>query len=168
MRDDPHPLSAYLAASQESLASFAARADVDVDRLEGVLAGRVPDLALARRLAAASGGAVTIPTLGLDVVDAAPRVAPLNAALLSAVIEVVAPDRFAPDSDASAHAAEAAANIFVALAGITDRSRADRLAEALRPALQESGARSDDPPSPGAAARRAARLYFAAEARLTA
>lgn len=168
MRDAPHPLAAYLDAARESRSSFAARSKVDIACVERVIAGWTPDLALARRLAAASGGAVTIGDLGLTIVDVVSRAEPLNARLLSAVIEVVVPDLFAPDSHEAALTAETAADAFVALAGLNDRNRADRLAEALRPALQENGGARFDLQSAQAAASRAARLYFAAEARLTA
>lgn len=166
-----HPLTLHLAASGEGARAFAHRAGVAPSVLGAVLAGHVtPDLSLARRLAAASGGAVKIGDLLVDapVADTLLARAPtLNAPLLTAVIEVVAPDVFPPQSPEAYRAAEAATDIYAALGPVTALSRADRLAAALRPALKQSfaGRAGRDVTH---AARRAARLYFAAEARLSA
>lgn len=176
MTIEAHPLTLYLASAGESASSFAARAGIAPDLLGAILAGNMtPDLALARRLSAAAGGGVTVSEMlpnDAPVVDAfarkSPAGQPLNAPLLSAVIEVVAPEAFAPQSSEAYRAAEVAADIYAALCAITSISRADRLAEALRPALRESFAKRADRRDPDGAAERAARLYFAAEARLSA
>lgn len=171
--DAVHPLQAYLVASGEGVASFAARVGATPGLIADVIAGAAsPDLGAARRIAAACGGAVDlldlIPARQGDVIDRAFGGGRIDNALLAAVIEVVAPAIFPPHSRAAAFAAAAASDIYHALAGVSALSRTDRLAEALRPALQDSFAASPDCGEPDAAARLAARLYLTAESRLSA
>lgn len=171
--DAVHPLQAYLAASGEGIASFAARVGATPRLISDMIAGAAsPDLGAARRIAAASGGAVDlfdlIPGRQGQVVEGAFSGGRINDQLLAAVIEVVAPAIFPPHSKAAAFVAAAASNIYDALAGVSALSRTDRLAEALRPALQDSFAASPDCGEPDAAARLAARLYLTAESRLSA
>lgn len=168
-----HALADYLAATRESIASFAARAGTDPAVIYGVVEGRgSTDLGAARRIAAASGGAVH----PAELMSAQPSVVfgktfgaarAIDSRLLAAVIEVVAPQVFTQDCPEAAFAAAAAADIFEALADVSALSRTDRLAEALRPALRENFARSPDRGDPDHAASQAARLYLAAQSRLS-
>lgn len=169
-----HALADYLAVTLESVESFAARAGTDPAVIAGLLEGRaLADLASARRIEAASGGAAE----PAELMSAQPCVVfgrtfgetrAINARLLAAVIEMVAPQVFRPECPEAAFVAAAASNIYDALAGVSALSRTDRLAEALRPALQDSFAASPDCGEPDAAARLAARLYLTAESHLSA
>lgn len=171
-----HLLADHLAASGEDAGAFAVRAGIERSLLDSILSGGVaPDLMTARRISAASGGAIGVRQL-IAAADSVILVGGYGGAiddrLLAAVIEVVAPETFPPDCTLAAFVATVAADTFAALTTVSGLSRQDRLAEALRPGLRENFARiagrQDDPSRPDAAAREAARLYFAAEARLAA
>ncbi len=169
----PHPLADYLATSGESRSAFAARAGTTTQMIAGVIAGAcATDLASARRMVAASGGAVGLVDVlapgAREIVEGCFGGPRINAALLAAVLEVVSPNVFSRDSGDAAFAADVVADIYDAIGAVTALSRPDRLAEALRPALQENFSRRADLGDPDETARQAARLYFAAESRLLA
>jgi hypothetical protein len=168
-----HDLADYLALTRESIESFAARAGTHPAVVRGVLEGRgSPDLVVARRIAAASGGAIdpakvmsAKPSVIFGTSFGAPQA--IDDRLLAAVIEVIAPQVFSPECREAAFAAAAAADIFEALSDVSALSQTDRLAEALRPALRESFARSPGCGDPDRAAFQSARLYLAAQSRLS-
>lgn len=168
-----HPLADYLAVSGESRSAFAARAGTTAQTIAGVIAGAcTADLAAARRMVAASGGAIGLVDLlapgGCGIIEGRFEGPRINTALLTAVLEVVSPSVFSRDSGNAAFVADVAADIYDAIGAVSALSRADRLVEALRPALRENFARCSDPGDPDGAARQAARLYLAAESRLSA
>lgn len=169
-----HPLADYLAASGESQSAFAARAGAGPDIVASVLdQSGAADLGTARRILAASSGAIELADLvgpaATVVLDGRFGTGPrINDSLLAAVLEVIAPKSYRLDSEDAAFAAGVAADIYDALSAVSALTRTDRLAEALRPALRESFAKTADRGDPDAAARQAARLYLAAEARLSA
>lgn len=170
MTMNEHPVGVYLAAAGETADAFARRAQVSPRFLADMLSRRVtPDLSAARRIVAATGGGVTIEDLlsadGARVDDLAPRARRLNESLLSAAIEVVAPECFGQNSPEAAAISAFASDAYAALAGFTAR-RIDRLVEALVPPLEERFRGLLLRRDPAAAARHMARLYFAAEARL--
>ncbi|MEQ8176969.1 MAG: hypothetical protein RIC52_06745 [Amphiplicatus sp.] len=147
----PHPLEDYLAASGDSPAAFARRIGASAPALARIIHGdRAPDLDLARRIVDATDGAVALSDLcGGDVADFVaflPTEKPIETALLAPVLKA-ALERLSgqeiPDALAMS-AAEAAADTHAALARVTTRRGPDRLAQALRPVLeeilQESGA----------------------------
>ncbi|MEQ8936158.1 MAG: hypothetical protein RIE56_10250 [Amphiplicatus sp.] len=139
-----HPLEDYLAASGDSPPAFARRIGASASALARIIHGdRAPDLELARRIVDATDGAVALSDLcGGDVADFVaflPTEKPIETALLAPVLKA-ALERLSghtvPDAVAMS-AAEAAADTHAALARVTTRRGPDRLAQALRPVLEE-------------------------------
>ncbi len=169
-----HPLEDYLAASGDAPSAFARRIGASAPALARILHGeKTSDLMLARRIVDATDGTVSLSDLCggeiADLVALAPGEKLIETALLAPVLKA-ALERLSgqPIPDALARSgAEAAADTHAALARVTTRRGPDRLAQALRPVLEEilreSGA---SPPSEGArieeAAQAAGALYFRA------
>ncbi|MGE0409170.1 MAG: helix-turn-helix domain-containing protein [Amphiplicatus sp.] len=140
-----HPLKDYIVSSGDSIAGFARRIGVSRQSVFRIIAGRqTPKPALARRIVEATGGAVSFETFyGARVADLSARRGEegLNPDLLALVLRyvlgrvVATPAPLAPAMiDA---AAEAVVNTHAALSKITTRRGPDRLAQALRPVLEE-------------------------------
>lgn len=164
-----HPIAEYLEASGDTLEAFAGRAGMEIVRLKSILSGaETPDLLAARRILAAAGGGVTIEAIyeasDIAVFDAARACAPdaldpeRLASALSEALGLLDPRLADVSGGAIARAAaDAVANTYDALAGVTSRRGGDRLAQALRGVLEEI-LRDFGAPPPVAALEAAARL----------
>lgn len=143
-----HPLAVFLAETGDDAEAFARRVGAPVETLRAILDdGATPALALARRMAEATGGAVPIEAffsasavLAFDapVTEDAPLdLDALGRAIESALLEIASEAdglRAAPMLRA---AAEAVAATDAALARITTKRGARRLAQALSSVLAE-------------------------------
>ena len=176
-----HPLKQYLREVEEGFQDFAARVGVSRQTLYRIVSRvQAPRPMLARRIVEATGGAVTLDMLysggapegaagGAEVVN-------LNAAAdepqldqdrlrlaLAVVINHLRAEENAPASpEMLAVAAEAAVNTYAALSRLTTRQGPARLAQALRPVLEEILKETGGVPAPSAldrGAELAAELY---------
>lgn len=147
-----HPLKDYLDNVEDTVPAFARRIGVAPALLQRIIAGEEwPQPALARRIVDAVGGAVPFEALyelhGVVVADFAARRDQhddLDKDLLAAVMYAAIQSMFGPDEAAAISrrpieiAAEAASNTYAALARVTTRQAlTDRVAQALRPVLEE-------------------------------
>lgn len=142
-----HPLKDYIVASGDSVAGFARRVGASRQTISRIIAGRQsPKPELARRIAEATGGAVPLEALfGPRVTDLAERRAAedaldvdLLAPILRFVLRTIAGPSAPRPSEATIDvAADAVAGTHAALARVTTRRGPDRLAQALRPVLEE-------------------------------
>lgn len=147
-----HPLKDYLDNVEDTIPAFARRIGVAPALLQRIIAGEEwPQPALARRIVDAVGGAVPFEALyelhGVVVADFAARRDQdddLDEDLLAAVMYAAIQSMFGPDEAAAISrrpieiAAEAASNTYAALARVTTRQAlTDRVAQALRPVLEE-------------------------------
>ena len=176
-----HPLMAYLKASNEALPAFADRIGANAKEVSEIVRGVVaPGITLARKIAAATGDAVTVEQLYSQseqacanniVIDAFCRtpfetldVERLEATLLQVAIKKNGVEIRDPEKAAIALAAEAVVHTFEALAGITTRRGPDRLQQALLPVLEETlkdySGRAPDQNRLREAAAEIARLYY--------
>ncbi len=173
-----HPLKRYLHDVEERVQDFADRVGVSRQTLYRIIAGvQAPKPLLARRIVEATGGAVSLGMLygeiqggGADIVamPPGPEDALLEAARLrlamAVVINHLRPEEAAPAAPATLDiAAEATVNTYAALSRLTTRQGPSRLAQALRPVLEEILKESGGLPSPSAldrGAELAAELYF--------
>ncbi|WP_375202279.1 helix-turn-helix domain-containing protein [Hyphococcus sp.] len=172
-----HPLKQYLREVEEGFQDFAARVGVSRQTLYRIVSGvQAPRPMLARRIVEATGGAVTLAMLYGDA-SASAEVVSLNAAgdetlldeerlrlALAVVINHLRAEEDAPvSSDMMAVAAEATVNTYAALSRLTTCQGPARLAQALRPVLEEILKESGGVPAPSAldrGAELAAELYF--------
>ncbi len=177
-----HPLKRYLAEVDERLQDFAERVGASRQTLYRIISGiQAPRPMLARRIVEASGGAVTLSMLyGGDTPGSAEILAMTNRAeeplldadrlrlAIAVVINHLRSEDFAPVSmEMTGIAAEAAVNTYAALARLTTRRGPARLAQALRPVLEEILKETGGVPAPAAldrGAELAAELYFQARA----
>ena len=169
-----HPLTAYLEASGESLPAFAARIGVSEEKLAGFISGsETLNLKIARRIAAATGGAVSLEDMCSDsgVVEIHGRrtTGSVDVERLASVLMQTAAARSdteirEPERKTIALAAEAIAHTYDALAGITTRHGPDRLQQALLPVLEETlkdySGRAPNQTRLQEAAAEIARLYY--------
>ncbi len=172
-----HPLKQYLREVEEGFQDFSARVGVSRQTLYRIVSGvQAPRPMLARRIVEATGGAVTLAMLygdasaGADVVslNAGGDETPLDQErlrlALAVVINHLRAEEDAPvSSDMMAVAAEAAVNTYAALSRLTTCQGPARLAQALRPVLEEILKESGGVPAPAAldrGAELAAELYF--------
>lgn len=172
-----HPLKEFLDAVDDAAPDFARRIGVAPALLQRIITGQerpTPDIA--RRIAAATEGAVSF-----EALYAAPETAVVDfdarrpaddtldkALLVEAIMAVLGVRAASPSRRAWGReieiAAEAAANTYATLARVTTRrDRMDRVAQALRPVLEEilkdSAASSVPLPRLDQAARRIAGRY---------
>lgn len=169
-----HPIAVYIRDTADTSADFARRVGVTPDLIEEIIADEtVPEPGLARRMAAATGGAVSFEQLMngrtsvvADFQSRATRETGLDLTRLSGAIgEAVrkaAGPVYVPRSDFDI-AAEAVAHTYAALAPVTTLSGSGRLVQALRPILQEilkdRGVPPKDPAALDEAAHWAIRRY---------
>lgn len=171
-----HPLKQYLYDVEERVQDFAERVGASRQTLYRIIAGiQAPKPILARRIVEATGGAVNLSMLygndgGGEVIalrgDAGDDL--LDPARLKLAFAVVVnhlrPEQAPPlPPDILDVAAEAAVNTYEALARLTTRLGPARLAQALRPALEEILKETGERPSASAldrGAELAAELYF--------
>jgi transcriptional regulator with XRE-family HTH domain len=172
-----HPLKVYIESSADTVAGFARRIGVARQTISRIIAGQqTPKPELARRIAEATGGAVPFEIFyGVQVADLAERRVfeeeldvDLLAPILRFVLRTIAdPSAPAPRGDTIDVAAEAVANTHAALARVTTRRGPDRLAQALRPVLEEIRKESPELLLPlerlDEAAASAGALYFQAK-----
>ncbi|GJL91900.1 helix-turn-helix domain-containing protein [Hyphococcus sp.] len=177
-----HPLKHYLTDVQERVQDFAERVGASRQTLYRIFSGvQAPKPMLARRIVEATGGAVTLDMLyggeapssaeiiGFHAHEDEPL---LDSERLRLAIAVVINHLRAEDSapvgnEMLAVAAEAAVNTYAALARLTTRQGPARLAQALRPVLEEILKETGGAPAPSAlerGAELAAELYFQARA----
>jgi len=179
-----HPLVDYIAASGDTMTDFAARLGASLGAIEAILNGEAPDIALARRIVAACGGAVELADFypgRSEIADFAWRQSDedLDAELMAGVLQyavealVSAPEGTGPVPERRASsenplariASEATIATYAALPP-SDGNRRRRLAQALRPALEgileERGAEPPTLEALDGAAWVAARLYLEA------
>lgn len=174
-----HPLKQYLCDVEEGVQEFADRVGVSRQTLYRIITGiQAPKPMLARRIVEATGGAVTLAMLygggpqSAEVIALAARAEEplLDHERLKLAFAVVINHLRPPDSQPSPPetldiAAEAAVNTYAALAKLTTRRGPARLAQALRPVLEEILKESGAAPGPAAlerGAELAAELYFQA------
>lgn len=172
-----HPLKQYLREVEERFQDFAARVGVSRQTLYRIVSGvQAPRPILARRIVEATGGAVTLAMLyaeapgGAEVVSlGSPVEEPLldqerlRLALAVVVNHLRAEENAPAAAETLAIAAEAAVNTYAALSRLTTRHGPARLAQALRPVLEEILKESGGAPAPSAldrGAELAAALYF--------
>ncbi|MAW82071.1 MAG: hypothetical protein CMI63_17680 [Parvularcula sp.] len=173
-----HPLKQYLRDVEEGFQDFAARVGVSRQTLYRIVSGaQAPKPMLARRIVEATGGAVTLDMLyggaacgGAEVVgftarQEEPLLDPERLRLAVAVVinHLRAEEDAAPGAAMLAIAAEAAVHTYAALSPLTTRQGPARLAQALRPVLEEILKESGGVPAPSAldrGAELAAELYF--------
>ena len=172
-----HPLKRYLHDVEERIQDFAERVGASRQTLYRIIAGvQAPKPLLARRIVEATGGAVSLAMLyggvegGAEIIamPAAAEEAMLDASRLrlamAVVINHLRPQEAAPASPETLDiAAEAAVNTYAALSRLTTRQGPARLAQALRPVLEEILKESGSLPSASALDRGAdlaAELYF--------
>jgi len=172
-REELHPLAQYLYECGRSAEQFAAEIGASAAQIEDAIAGRALPLALARRVVAASNGAVSLADLaGPSVVEARGiggvasediDAATLERALAPHLAALLGGARRAGDRALARLGAEAAVNTYLALE-VTGRRPEDRLVLALRPVLQEiledCGAPPRSPEAIADAATAAATTYF--------
>lgn len=176
-----HPLKQYLRDVEEGVQEFADRVGVSRQTLYRIVSGvQAPKPMLARRIVEATGGAVTLAMLygggptSAEIVSISARAEEpmldherLKIAF-AVVINHLRPADGAPLAPAALDiAAEAAVNTYAALAKLTTRQGAARLAQALRPVLEEILKESGTVPGPAALERGAdlaAQLYIQARA----
>ena len=146
-----HPLKAYLNALNESVADFSDRIGVSRQTLYRIMSGKqTPKPALARRIVEATGGDVDLHSLYTDSANSAAimafRASDESSSLdprrlrtaLAIVFNHVMADQESTIPDATLFIAEeAVSNTYAALQSITSRHGADRLAQALRPVIEE-------------------------------
>ncbi|MEX0645503.1 MAG: helix-turn-helix transcriptional regulator [Parvularculaceae bacterium] len=142
-----HPLKDYIVATADTVAGFARRVGTSRQTISRIIAGlQSPKPDLARRIAEATGGAVPLEAFfGPRVEDLAGRRSAddaldvdLLAIILRFVLRTVADPSAPPPADETIDvAAEAVASTHAALARVTTRRGPDRLAQALRPVLEE-------------------------------
>jgi DNA-binding XRE family transcriptional regulator len=177
-----HPLKHYLTDVEERVQDFAERVGASRQTLYRIFSGvQAPKPMLARRIVEATGGAVTLDMLyGGEAPGSAEIIgfhacedeALLDSERLRLAIAVVINHLRAEDSAPVGHemlavAAEAAVNTYAALARLTTRQGPARLAQALRPVLEEILKETGGVPAPSAlerGAELAAELYFQARA----
>ncbi len=173
-----HPLKHYLTDVQEPVRDFAERVGASRQTLYRIFSGvQAPKPMLARRIVEATGGAVTLDMLyGGSAPDSAEIIgfqAPDEEALLecdrlrlalAVVINHLRAEAAAPvGEEMLAVAAEAVVNTYAALAQLTTRRGSARLAQALRPVLEEILKETGGSPGPAAierGAELAAELYL--------
>jgi hypothetical protein len=178
MANAPHPLAQFISESGDDPAEFAARMGADIGEIASLLAGaRTTNLALARRIVAACGGAVELAALlpeAGDVVDlGAAADDDLDPELMAAVIDHVVGgweswDNRQDAQPLAALAAEAAIATYAALGAVSSGGRPRRLALALAPVVQRIREEQGATPAPDEIDRSAAfaaRLYFEAAGR---
>ncbi|MEZ5892481.1 MAG: helix-turn-helix transcriptional regulator [Parvularculaceae bacterium] len=145
-----HPLKQYLVDVDERLQDFAERVGASRQTLYRIISGgQAPKPMLARRIVEATGGAITLSMLygggrdAAEIVGFAPRAE--DAALdrdrlrlaFAVVVNHLRPDAPPPSPEMFDIAADAAASTYAALSRVTTRRGRDRLAQALRPVLEE-------------------------------
>ncbi len=175
-----HPLKRYLADVDERVQDFAERVGASRQTLYRLITGiQAPKPMLARRIVEATGGAVTLAMLyggdapgSAEILGFHPRAEePLLDGdrlrlAIAVVINHLRAEHSAPVSaEMLAIAADAAVNTYAALARLTTRQGPARLAQALRPVLEEILKESGGVPAPAAldrGAELAAELYFQA------
>lgn len=172
-----HPLKRYLHDVEERVQDFAERVGASRQTLYRIIAGaQAPKPLLARRIVEATGGAVSLAMLYGEVPGAAEIIAMPTAAeagaldagrlrlAMAVVINHLRPHQAAPVSPETLDiAAEAAANTYAALSPLTTRQGPSRLAQALRPVIEEILKESGGVPALSAldrGAELAAELYF--------
>jgi len=171
----PHPLEDYLAASGDSPTGFARRVGAAPAAIARIIhGGAAGDLALARRIVDATDGAVALQDLCggavADFVARLPAEKDIEPALLAPVLKAALARLIGEGADdgLAMLAAEAAADTYAALARITSRRGPDRLAQVLRPVLEEilrkTPALPFDEIRTEEAARAASAIYFRATA----
>ncbi|MEO1135514.1 MAG: helix-turn-helix transcriptional regulator [Pseudomonadota bacterium] len=172
-----HPLKQYLQEVGESVQDFANRVGASRQTLYRIISGvQAPKPMLARRIAEATGGSVTLGMLYGDTPGGGAVIAlpsrrddiELDCDRLKLAIAVVV-NHLRPHEASLAGpqtltvAAEAAASTYVALSRLTTRRGPARLAQALRPVLEEIVKESGSLPATAALERGAdlaAELYF--------
>ncbi|WP_428410488.1 helix-turn-helix transcriptional regulator [Hyphococcus sp.] len=173
-----HPLKQYLREVEEGFQDFAARVGVSRQTLYRIVSGgQAPRPLTARRIVEATGGAVTLDMLYGGKARGGAEVVKLNARAdeplldperlrlaLAVVINHLRAEESAPlDAGMLAVGAEAAVHTYAALSPLTTRQGPARLAQALRPVLEEILKESGGVPAPSAldrGAELAAELYF--------
>ena len=173
-----HPLKRYLREVEEGFQEFATRVGVSRQTLYRIVSGvQAPRPMLARRIVEATGGAVTLAMLYGGEAPKGAEVVNFNMSAeeplldqgrlrlaLAVVINHLRAEENAPFKlDALSIAAEAAVNTYAALSRLTTRQGPARLAQALRPVLEEILKESGGVPAPSAldrGAELAAELYF--------
>ncbi len=173
-----HPLKRYLT----DVACWTSQNGVGASRqsLYRIFSGvRAPKPMLARRIVGATGGAVTLDMLygdkaraSAEIIGFRPREEELlldgerlNLAIAVVINHLRAEDCAPVGNDLLAVAADAVVNTYAALARLTTRQGPARLAQALRPVLEEILKETGSAPAPSALERRAelaAELYFQA------
>ncbi|MFQ5562945.1 MAG: helix-turn-helix domain-containing protein [Parvularculaceae bacterium] len=178
---ESHPLKAYLQDAGETVSAFARRACVSRQTLYRIIAGeQIPKPALARRIVEATGETVALADLYVhacetetrpiaDFTTRRPDAPELNESLLALTLDLVTrclrPAAEPPlPAEALAMASEAMANTYTALSRVTTRRGQARLAQALRPVLEEILKEYAAPPPPARhldqAAAAAAAIYY--------
>ena len=173
-----HPLKQYLLDVEERIQAFAERVGASRQTLYRIIGGlQVPKPMLARRIVEATGGAVTMDMLYGGDRPGSADIIPLNARdddpqlnqeSLKFAIAVVANHLRAPNAPPTPSnlleiATEAVTNTYTALARLTTHRGQARLAQALRPVLEEILKESGGAPAPSAldrGAQLAAELYL--------
>lgn len=174
-----HPLKSYLAEVNEPVQAFAERVGASRQTLYRVMNNdHPPSPPLAARIVEATGGAVTFNMLygdtaqnGADIVtlpsrdDAASLDYKRMTMAMTIVIDHLTPKNVSVEEDIVHIAVEASINTYAALSTVTTRQGPDRLAQALRPVLEEILQELKAPLSPSALERGAdlaAQLYLQA------
>ena len=146
-----HPLRLYLNDVGEPLQAFAERVDTSRQTLYRICNGNlVPRPQLAARIVEATGGAVTFNMLYGGADQRSAEVVQLVGreeaeaidfgrmrTALTIVINHLTPETVEPEADLVAIGVEAVSNTYEALASVTTLHGPDRLAQALRPVLEE-------------------------------
>lgn len=146
-----HPLKRYLSDIEESVHDFAERVGASRQTLYRIIAGnQTPKPALARKIVAATGAAVTLDDLFSDecegekiiAFDAIHEAPELEANRLKMALAIVINHLDAAEAPSPAEAlldiaTEAVSNTYAALAPVTTRQGPVRLTQALRPVLEE-------------------------------
>lgn len=173
-----HPLKLYLNEVDERMQDFAERVGVSRQTLYRIVGGvQAPKPMLARRIVEATGGAVTLAMLyggeapnSAEILGMTPRAEEpmldcerLQLAIAAVINHLRAEDSAPMSAAILAVAAEAGVNTYAALARLSTRRGPARLAQALRPVLEEILKESGGVPAPSAldrGAELAAELYF--------
>lgn len=168
-----HPLKQYLQDVEETVSEFAARVGASRQTLYRICTGdQQPKPLLAQRIVEATGGAVSLNMLyadGADIIEAPIQAADsaldlerLRIAITIVVNHLLGGEVNAPEA-LIAIATEAADNTYAALSRFTSRGGPDRLAQALRPVIEETLRECAAEPAPTAldhGARLAAQMYY--------
>ncbi len=157
MTEQTHPLKEYLKETRESVPSFAGRIGVSRQTLYRIIKGdQIPKPSLARRIVEAAGGSIIFADLYaysvapnaqtaesiIDIEISRSQKLELNVDILAQCLEMIVlclktKNDLSLSPGILKLAAEAIANTHSALARVTTRHGQARLAQALRPVLEE-------------------------------